>query len=63
MKTARWRNGLPLCAVTLLLIYAAPAAAQGPNLALNKPLFSQGRNRRSGKVGGLGYYTGIALGT
>ena len=22
-----------------------------------------GRNRRSGKVGGLGYYTGIALGT
>lgn len=41
MKTALWRGGLPFFAVTLLLIYSAPAAAQGPNLALKKPIFGQ----------------------
>jgi hypothetical protein len=41
MKTACWRGWLPFVAVTLLLIYSAPAKAQGPNLALNKPLFDQ----------------------
>jgi hypothetical protein len=41
MKTARWRNCFPLAAFALLLICCAPAAAQKPNLALNKPLFDQ----------------------
>jgi hypothetical protein len=41
MKTARWRGCLPLLAVTLLILCCAPAEAQKPNLALNKPLVDQ----------------------
>jgi hypothetical protein len=41
MKTARWRDWSSLAAFALLLICWAPATAQGPNLALHKPLFDQ----------------------
>ena len=41
MKTTHWRNRFLLAAFALLLICSTPAAAQGPNLALNKPLFDQ----------------------
>ncbi len=41
MKAIRWRGCLPLFALTLLLSHSAPAEAQGPNLALNKPLVDQ----------------------
>jgi hypothetical protein len=40
MKTTCWRGCLPLFAVTLLLIYSAPAEAQ-VNLALSKPCIDQ----------------------
>jgi hypothetical protein len=41
MKTACRRGSLPLLAVTLLLVYAGAVRAQGPNLALNKPLIDE----------------------
>jgi hypothetical protein len=48
MKTARSRNCLPLLAVTGMLIYSATAAAQGPNLALNKPVIDESTQWFSG---------------
>jgi len=48
MKTARWRGRLPLLAVTLLLIWSIPAAAQKPNLALNKPVVDESSQWASG---------------
>jgi hypothetical protein len=41
MKTACWRICVPLLAVTLLFVYAGSVGAQGPNLALMKPLATQ----------------------
>jgi hypothetical protein len=48
MKTARWRGCLPLVAATLLLICSAPAEAQKPNLALNKPVIDESSQWSSG---------------
>jgi hypothetical protein len=53
MKTACWRDYVPALAVTLLFLYAGSAGAQGPNLALMKPLASQ-----SGEWNGTDQYNG-----
>jgi hypothetical protein len=53
MKTASWRRHWPLLAITLLFVYAGAAGAQGPNLALMKPLAGQ-----SGEWNGTDQYNG-----
>ncbi len=41
MKAARWRDCLPILAVPIVFIACTQAEAQGPNLALNKPVIDQ----------------------
>ena len=47
MRTTRWRGCLPVFAVTLLLTSFTQAKAQGPNLALNKPVIDQSSDSSS----------------